>query len=158
MTLLQTLLRPDHDDAPERAEVARAANLLQIGEFQLLQLAYRDWHDHDMPPALVDGLFDRYMLHNQVPHWARHYARRIIDLDSQGQLDDSDPAYHRYDPNYVTHVPQGRRRFAMAVTIVAGFLCGGILVGHYAGGEGTSILPPYFDKGEFDQEAGKRGL
>ena len=36
MTLLKTLIQPDHDENQERAEVADAANLLQVGEFQLL--------------------------------------------------------------------------------------------------------------------------
>lgn len=42
MGLLKTLFNPEHDEHPERAEIARAANLLQVGEFQLLQLAYKD--------------------------------------------------------------------------------------------------------------------
>ncbi|MCH7542778.1 MAG: hypothetical protein IIB65_03995, partial [Proteobacteria bacterium] len=42
--LFQTLMRPDREESEQRAEVARAANLLQLGEFQLLQLAYHDWH------------------------------------------------------------------------------------------------------------------
>ena len=36
----QTLIQPDREEHPERALIARAANLLQVGEFQLLQLAY----------------------------------------------------------------------------------------------------------------------
>ena len=157
MTFLHTLLRPDHEEQPERAEVGRAANLLQIGEFQFLQLAYREWHREELPPVLGDRLFDSYMLRNQVPHWARHHARRIIELDQKGLLTDSDPLYHRYDANYIPHVPHGRRRFAAAVMVVAGFLCGGILVGHYVGGEGTSVLPPYFDRGEVDPQVGRNG-
>ena len=35
-----TLIKPDHDDDPEQGVIAEAANILQIGEFQLLQLAY----------------------------------------------------------------------------------------------------------------------
>jgi len=37
--LLKTLIRPDWDDDPKRSEILDAANLLQIGEFQLMQLA-----------------------------------------------------------------------------------------------------------------------
>ena len=33
--LLKTLIKPDWDDNPKRSEVIQAANLIQIGEFQL---------------------------------------------------------------------------------------------------------------------------
>jgi hypothetical protein len=42
--LLRTLVKPDWDDSPKRSEVLNAANLLQIGEFQLIQLAYKAWY------------------------------------------------------------------------------------------------------------------
>ena len=45
----KTLIRPDQEEDPERTLVARAANVLQVGEFQLLQLAYHEWHGHDLP-------------------------------------------------------------------------------------------------------------
>ena len=35
--LLKTLIKPDWDDNPKRSEILHAANLLQIGEFQLIQ-------------------------------------------------------------------------------------------------------------------------
>ena len=158
MYLFQTLLRPDHEEFPERAEVGRAANLLQIGEFQFLQLAYREWFGDDLAPGAIDGLFDSYMLSNQVPFWARQYARKISERAKAGMLDDNDPTYHCYDAHFVDHVPNGGCRFAVAVTVVIGILGGGILAGHYAtGGGGTSVLPPYFNDGELDPNADKRG-
>ena len=42
--LLKTLVKPDWDDDPKRSEILYAANLLQIGEFQLIQLAYKVWY------------------------------------------------------------------------------------------------------------------
>ena len=42
--LLHTLIKPDWDDNPKRSEILNAANLLQIGEFQLIQLAYKVWY------------------------------------------------------------------------------------------------------------------
>ena len=36
-------MKPDWDDDPKRSEIRYAANLLQIGEFQLIQLAYNIW-------------------------------------------------------------------------------------------------------------------
>lgn len=70
MTLLQALIRPDRGENARRAEVARAANLLQVGEFQFLQLAYDEWRGREMPEALINRLFTAYMLHDQTPWWA----------------------------------------------------------------------------------------
>lgn len=36
MNFFDVLIHPNREENPERAEVARAANLLQVGEFQLL--------------------------------------------------------------------------------------------------------------------------
>ena len=79
--LFQTLLRPDREEDPERTIVARAANILQVGEFQLLQLAYEDWYGKAMSPELSDRLFRAYMMQGEVPVWARHYARWVIRQD-----------------------------------------------------------------------------
>ena len=145
MNLFKTLIHPDHEEHPERAEVARAANLLQIGEFQLLQLAYEDWFGSDMPAGESDRLFGAYMMHNQVPAWARHYARRILGLDAAGMLDDSDPAYHRYDPDYRTiRLPDGIRRFCAASAMIVFVLGGGIWLSHQTVDPTSQILPPYF--------------
>jgi len=148
--LWETLLRPDQEEQqhPERTEVARAANHLQVGEFQLLQLAYREWHDQDLPIALVDRLFNAYMLHDEVPHWARHYARQINRLADEGRIHDQDPRYHRYDHEYVTHVPEGRRKFAVAVGIVAVCFAGAIMLAQNSARRSLTILPPYFDETE----------
>ncbi len=118
--LWETLLHPDREEfaMKERLVVISAANQLQVGEFQLLQLAYRAWHHKDLPEALVTKLFTSYMLHNRVPHWARHYARRVIALEELGDLDDLDPRYHRYDTDYHTHVPRGLRRFCVATAVL----------------------------------------
>lgn len=151
-SLLETLIRPDQDENPERALVAQAANILQVGEFQLLQLAYHDWFGFDIPVAQVNQLFSAYMVHSQVPHWAQHYARKVIRIEEGGTDDlDLDPAVHRYDAEYVTHVPQGTKRFVMACMILATVLVGGIWIGSLTPTNVTSILPPYFEADQLKQ-------
>lgn len=146
--LLETLLRPDHEDDPDRAEVVKAANILQIGEFQLLQLAYEDWHGTEIPRDRVDAYFRRFVMGGETPIWVRQYARRIVDWDERGLLDGNNPDYHRYDNDYYTVMPQGVRRFAIAVACVAFAIGGGVLVSHYSTRHGTSVLPPYFEQDE----------
>ena len=152
--LFETLWRPDRDDDPERTEIAKAANLLQIGEFQLLQLAYYSWFGEEMSPAVSDQIFRSYMIEGRVPPWVRHYARQIIAQDESGRLEDNDPAYHRYDAEYYKALPLGARRLAMAVACISFVVVGGLLVGHFAPRDVTSVLPPYFNADEL-RPAGK---
>jgi hypothetical protein len=149
----ETLLNPEHEEQEmrERLVVISAANQLQIGEFQLLQLAYREWFDKDLPEALVTKLFTSYMLHNRVPHWARHYARRIIDGHERGELDDNAPIFHRYDHDYHIQVPQGFQRFCIAVAGIMVAVFGSIYVANQVVDEATSLLPPYFEKKDLPQ-------
>ena len=142
--LLKTLLRPDREDDPERAQVARAANLLQVGEFQLLQLAYFAWHGEELPEALSDEIFRSYMLRDEVPAWARHYARRVLLLDELGDLDDRDPRYHRYDTEYFKALPLGVRRLTWVICCLAFLMVGALAVGYVAPVEVTSMHPPFF--------------
>ena len=147
--LFKTLLRPDREEDPERSLVARAANILQVGEFQFLQLAYADWHGRDMPGELCTLMFRAYMMQNEVPAWARHFARWVIRQDEIGMIDGHEARYHRYDHDYVTHVPQGVKKFVIATMIVAFVLVTAILAGHISGVKSTSVLPPFFESEEF---------
>ena len=149
MGLLETLIHPDREEDPERVLVAQAANLLQTGEFQLLQLAYHDYHGREMPKEMIHRMFRAYMFENKVPVWAQDYARRIIALDERGDLDDLDYAYHRYDSDFRTFVPDGVRQFTIMAMVLVVVIGGAIGVGHFVAQEGaTSVLPPYFSPEE----------
>lgn len=144
----ETLVRPDQEelDNLERREVGRAANILQVGEFQLLQLAYREWHGKDLPESLVDRLFHGYMIHNEVPHWARHYARQILRLDEQGRVDDQEGRYHRYDYDFQHPAPHGFKKFAIATGIVC-LLFGSALLGAVmTANHSATQFPPYVEE------------
>jgi hypothetical protein len=157
MNFFDTLIHPDREENAQRGEVARAANLLQVGEFQLLQLAYEAWFGQEMPPRECDRLFGDYMMRDQVPHWARHYARRIIGLDADGALDDRDAAYHRYDPQFRAVDPGGVRKFCAAAALILVFLGGGLWFSHLPLDRKTSqMFPPYVS----DRDIGvtKRGF
>jgi hypothetical protein len=103
--LFKTLWRPDREEDQAQSIVAQAANVLQVGEFQFLQLSYFDWHGEEMPKSLLDVVFRRYMLAGHIPHWARNYARQVLDLSTKGAVNDNDPFFHRYDHDYSTHTP-----------------------------------------------------
>ena len=151
--LWETLLNPEREEAEmkERLIVIEAANQLQVGEFQLLQLAYREWHGKDLPEALVAKLFSTYMLHHHVPNWARHYARLIIEGHEQREIDDNAAKYHRYDYDYQTSVPKGFQRFCFAASVVMIAIFGSIYVADQVAEEPVSLLPPYFEKKNLPQ-------
>lgn len=148
--LLNTLLRPDQEEQqnPERAEVGRAANHLEVGEFQVLQLAYREWHGKDLPEEIVDRLFYDYMVGGEVPHWARHFARQINRLGDSGRLDGNDPRYHRYDHMYGDREPRALVRFALAAGCLIVLLVGGLWAANKVATHPVTMLPPYFDANE----------
>ena len=147
--LFKTLWRPDREEDPERSLVAQAANILQVGEFQVLQLAYHEWYDQEMPDHISDRLFQAYMLHGQVPHWAHEFASRIVRQDEIGLIDSQDADYHRFDHDYVTHVPRGVQQFTLVCMILVAVFAGSILIGHFASSPAisttSSVLPPFFD-------------
>lgn len=158
-SFFQTLLRPDREDpeSRERGEVAEAANILMVGEFQLLQLAYFDWFGEDMPTDVVDRLFGAYMVRNQVPHWARHFARRILERDAKGFVNPHNPFYHRYDANYVTYVPNGFKRFCKASAFLILFIAGAIWLASLAVKSGGPFqFPPYVDTSPADASQDSR--
>ncbi|MBC8268822.1 MAG: hypothetical protein H8E36_08745 [Rhodospirillaceae bacterium] len=148
MNLWQTLMRPDREELElgERMLVAKAANILQVGEFQLLQLAYQGWHNRDLPEALVSQLFSSYMLKNEVPHWARHYARKIIDADTMNSLNENAHAFHVYDHEYRTSVQGGVRRFWTAVGMLTLFIGGAIILADLSVTTSASQFPPYLNE------------
>ena len=146
--LLKTLLRPDHEDDPELAQIAQAANILQVGEFQFLQLAYREWHAVDIPETAMDGLFKQYMLNGEVPFWARSYARRIVELDDAGGLNDGDPRYHRYDCEFSARTPFDARSIFFALGLAVILAGGGVVIFNFEAGPNTSMFPPYFSEAE----------
>ncbi len=153
--LWDTLLRPDMEELqnPEKTAVGRAANCLQVGEFQLLQLAYREWHHKDLPVEQLDKLFQAYMMDDEVPHWARHYARQILRLADGDRLDENDVRYHRYDHDYRSETPGGVRKFVFAVSCLVLFVGGGILLANATTKRAASMFPPYFEKDQFRQSA-----
>lgn len=153
-SFFEAFTHPDKEDNPEKGEVAHAANLLQIGEFQVLQLAYRKAYGKDMDEHEVHRMFHAYMLHNEVPSYALRYARYVIELESRGMLTEQDPTYHRYDSDYDSFIPEGVRNFSIAVGVIFVVIAGAIALGHFASFKPTSVLPPYFEEEHLKKNPG----
>ena len=158
MNFFQTLLHPDHEDDPVRGDIANAANLLQIGEFQILQIAYAEWHGEDLTGHGLDQMFNAYMLNGEVPPWARHFARKIIQQAASGEVDIGDAAFHRFDSEYFRTAPLGFRKLVVAMTFILAIVGGGLVIGGLKKSTATSVLPPYFEADQLKPSSTPDGL
>ena len=149
--LLKTLVKPDWDDNPKRSEILYAANILQIGEFQLIQLAYKVWLKEDLPEDKINKIFEEYMIRGIMPIWVTYYAKDIIKLDNANVLNGYDEKYHVYDHEFGTYIydnKQRRRRGVLYATIIAiVFISSHYMAINYVDDEeSASFYPPYIEK------------
>ena len=149
--LVKTLIKPDWDDNPKRSEILHAANLLHVGEFQLIQLAYKVWYNEDLPEDKINKIFSEYMVTGIIPIWVTHYAQDILKLNKANVLDSFNDKYHVYDHEfgkYISTEKQRRRRgifYALIVGIV--FVASHYMAINYVEDEGSAgFYPPYVEK------------
>ena len=147
--LLKTLIKPDWDDNPKRSEILHAANLLHIGEFQLIQLAYKSWYIEDLPEEKINKIFCEYMVTGIIPIWATYYAQDILKLSKANVLDSFNDKYHVYDHEFGEHISteKQRKRRGIFYTLIIGFVFIGT---HYMAAnyteEPAGFYPPYIEK------------
>ena len=149
--LLKTLIKPDWDDNPKRSEILHAANLLQIGEFQLIQLAYKVWYRENLPEDKVNKIFSEYMITGIIPIWVTYYAKDILKLDQAGVLDSYNEIYHVYDHEFGTYIydeKQRRRRGVLYATIIAFVFIAShyMAISYVEDEEAAGFFPPYVEK------------
>ena len=149
--LLRTLVKPDWDDNPKRSEILHAANLLHIGEFQLVQLAYKSWYNENLPEDRINKIFSEYMVTGIIPVWVTHYAQDILKLNKANVLDSFNDKYHVYDHEfgkYISTEKQRKRRgifYAIIIGIV--FIASHYMAINYVEDEGSAgFYPPYVEK------------
>ena len=146
---LRTLIKPDWDDNPKRSEVLHAANLLQIGEFQLIQLAYKVWYGENLPEDKVNKIFEEYMIKEVIPIWVTFYAKDIIKLDDANVLNGYDEKYHIYDHEFGEYIydAKHRRRRGIQYTaiIIIVFIVTHFMAVKYVD-EPAGFYPPYIEK------------
>ncbi len=147
--LLKTLIKPDWEENPKRSEILHAANLLQIGEFQLIQLAYKVWYKENLPEDKINNIFSEYRIAGIIPIWVIAYAMDILKLDQANVLDSYNEKYHVYDHEFGAYIydnKQRRRRGVLYATlIVIVFIASHYMAINYVK-EPASFYPPYIEK------------
>ena len=147
--LLKTLVKPDWDDNPKRSEILHAANLLQIGEFQLIQLAYKVWYKEDLPEKKINNIFSEYMITGIIPIWVTYYARDIIKMEHANALNSYNEKYHVYDHEFGAYIHDNKQRKKRGIfyTIIIGIF---FIGSHYMAAnyieEPAGLFPPYVEK------------
>ena len=147
--LIKTLLKPDWDDSPKRSEIIQAANLIQIGEFQLIQLAYKSWYKKDLPVDKINYIFNEYMVTGIIPIWVTYYAKDIIKLDKANVLDSNNERYHIYDNEFGKQISNEKQRKNRGIfyTILIGLVfIGSHFMAINAVDEPAGFYPPYIEK------------
>lgn len=74
---------------PNARQVIDAAAILEISEYELLALAYREWYGRAPCTDELGAVFGPYMFHGRTPFWAVALARQVIALHDAGQLAES---------------------------------------------------------------------
>ena len=149
--LLKTIVKPDWDDIPKRSEILYAANLLQIGEFQLIQLAYKVWYKENLPEDKINKIFEEYMIRGIIPIWVTYYAKDIIKLDNANVLNEYDEKYHLYDHEFGEYIYNDshriRRGIQYTTIIILVFVITHFMAINYVGdNESAGFYPPYIEK------------
>lgn len=67
-------------------DLLHTAALLEVTEFAVFELAYKDWYGRRPPPHVMESHFANYMFSNVIPVWVRRYARHVVELNEQGKL------------------------------------------------------------------------
>ena len=77
----------DEDLDKDLWDLLEASALLEIKEFALFELAYKDWYGRRPLPRVIETHFTNYMFHGVIPAWVHHYARNVVELHKRGELE-----------------------------------------------------------------------
>jgi len=78
------------DSCKDLIAVAVSASLLQVSEFKCFQVAYEQWFGHELDAQSMENIFSTYLKELSVPHWVRHFTRKVFYLEVQGKLNPED--------------------------------------------------------------------
>ncbi len=97
------------------ADVLEAAALLQVTEFRIFELAYKEWFGRRPRPYIIERYFNDYMFNQAVPGWVTHFCRRVVALGHAGELDPRDfGIYYRLPSRRMARIGQLYIAFLLA--------------------------------------------
>ena len=80
-----------YDDTPvDCVLVAETAGLLEITEFRVFQLSFKEWYGREIRDYEAEDYFTAFMYFDQVPFWVRRFCHHIQNLAQAGRLNPRD--------------------------------------------------------------------
>ena len=74
---------------PRSRTFIQAAGLLEISEYDLMAIAYREWYGQSASRQVLERHFRPYMFGGPPPFWAHRLATEVLELDDRGELKSS---------------------------------------------------------------------
>ena len=112
--------------------IMQSADLLDISECRLFEIAYAAWHGQQTDEKTIEGYFATYLLHENVPFWVRHFTRVVFGLEQAGQLDPQQFGL-KQSPNSPQELALGRRHALWCMLTLAPLLWFSDLWFHWLG-------------------------
>jgi hypothetical protein len=106
---------------PDIRLVREAAATLRLREFDLFRAAWQSWFGRAPDDKAVERVFIVYLFHQRVPHWLRHFARRVIQDSASGAREfgpPDSPDYPRQEP-----LAEPGEGFVTAIYVAAVVIC-----------------------------------
>lgn len=103
---------------PRTRRVIEAAAILEIPEYDLLAMAFREWYGRSPRRADLDALFGPYMFDGVTPFWAVSLARQVIALHEQGRLRESRFRAPAHPPPTLRDIVTGISQCVLLLTVV----------------------------------------
>jgi hypothetical protein len=101
--------------------VMTASRMLQISEFRFFKLAYCQWYGHEITDNRLEYIFSDYMFGDIVPHWVRHFTRKVLDLFDQGKLNPED--FNIRCPEATPELKSAGIGYSIILTLVVFLFC-----------------------------------
>ncbi len=76
----------DEDIDPDLWDLLQTSSLLEIKEYDVFKLAYKEWFGHLPKPQVSEAHFANYMFNQKIPVWVRRYTRKVIELHERDAL------------------------------------------------------------------------
>ena len=80
----------DEDLSKDSLDLLQASAALEIKEYTIFELAYREWYGKQPLNHVIEAHFSNYMFHQQIPAWVRSFSRRIVELHERDELNPRD--------------------------------------------------------------------
>lgn len=92
--------------------------MLEISEYELLAMAYREWYGRPPRREDLDALFGPYMFDGSTPYWAVALARQVITLYEHGRLAESRFRSPAHPPPTVRELVTGIGQSVLLLTVL----------------------------------------